>query len=164
MKQPRFQERSIDEISRRVERDGPAEPRVVHRRATEHRDAAGLYGVSQHELSVLGRSTDIAVFFDAAGNVAGWRDEGRKGTTWPIPASREAFLSAVVAELDLPRRTRLGRFRPVKLPPVGWTHEGVLFLGEPPGERDILQVWARPGDLRVIQCLYRSAPFGGGRP
>jgi len=160
----RLRKIAIDVIWQRVQRDGPPEPRVVHSQACDHWDAITLQSVSHHELSVLGRSSDIVVFFDEAGNVVGWRDDGRTGTRRPTPTGREAFRQAVVAELNLPRETRLGRLRAVRLPPVGWTHEGVLLLSRLPAPRDVLRVWARPGDLKVIQCLYGPPDVGGGKP
>jgi len=157
-----FVNRSIDEVRQRLEQAGPDEPRVVHRHGESLWDPVALYTLRREELTVLARSRDVVVFFDEAGNVRGWRDDGRKGTAWPIPASRETFLETVTAELDLPAGTRLGRFRPVRMPPIGWTHEGVLLLPAPGGPRDVLRVWVRPGDLRVIQCLYDRAPDEGG--
>lgn len=162
MKPDRYQDRSIDEINGRLSQHGPPEPRVVYADAQVQWNADVLYSLSRNKLAVLGRSTDIIVFFDAAGDVLGWRDDGRKGAEWAAPVSDDAFASAVTAELGLPADARLGRLRPIQLPPIGWTHEGVIFLKPIPTGQDTLRVWVNPQNLRIIQCLYDQSPVGGG--
>jgi hypothetical protein len=143
-----------EHIERRVRADGPPEPRVLCTHSRNEWNRELLRRTSFEEFHVLGRGADIMVFFNEAGQVAGWRDEGRKGAPMPGWVDREAFRLAVVEELDLPPQTRLGKLEPVELPPLGWTHEAVFFLADVPQPKDVLRVWAAPETLRVIQCLY----------
>ncbi len=145
-------ERSVAEIEQALGAE-PADRRIVHCEAEQHWSPEMLRNLSEHELHVLARAADIVVFFDAAGNEIGWRDDGRTGAPQPLWIDRDVFLQIVVAELGLPRDTRLGGLVPRELPPLGWTHEGVLFLKPDPGPADVLRVWVDPVGMRVIQCL-----------
>jgi hypothetical protein len=164
MKLDDAKKQALDLVTAAVAENGPPEPRVLHCHAEATWYPDMLRALSEHELSVLGRGTDIIVFFDTAGNVIGWRDDGRKGSQLPAWIDRDAFRSAVVAELDLSPDTRLGRLQPAELPPIGWTHEAVLFLAAVPRPDQIVRVWAAPDTLRVIQCLYGAAPGQEDRP
>ena len=156
MNEKELQRKAVAEIERCLTA-GPTEPRVVHCGSESAWNAALLCALSQHKLHVLARGGDIVVFFDAEGNEIGWRDDGRTGAAQPRWLDREWFRQFVVRELDLPPQTRLGQLRPVVLPPVGWTHEGVLIV--PPGlsARDVFRVWVDPDSNRVVQCLRGPA-------
>jgi len=146
-------ERAVTEIEQALGPE-PLNRRVVHCEADEEWYPETLRNVSAHRLNVLAPAADIVVFFDARGNEVGWRDDGRTGAPQPAWIDRNAFLQVVVSELELPRETWLGDLTPEELPPLGWTHAGVLFLKPVPGPADVLRVWVDPADLRVIQCLY----------
>ena len=140
---------------------GPPEPRIVHCEDEQAWSPLLLRTVSDHRLHVLGRDADIVVFFDNHGREIGWRDDGRRGEPQPILPGKEAFRLAVMAELDLPRNTRLAALASRELPPVGWTTAGVFLLKPVPQPEDTLRVWTNPKSLRVIQCLL--GPVAGGR-
>jgi hypothetical protein len=152
-----LQERSRAEIEQALDHE-PADRRIVHCEADEQWSAELLRRVSEHNLTVLARSADLVVFFDADGREIGWRDEGRTGATGPRWIGRDVFLQIVMAELELPPDVRLGNLTPRELPPLGWTHEGVLFLKPAPSAADVLRVWVDPVGLRVIQCLAGPPP------
>ena len=145
--------RASDEIERRVVADGPPEPRVLHVEEEEEWSPVSLRMRSMHDLAVLGRGGDIVVFFDDEGRELGWRDDTCTGAAQPAWIDRDAFREAMIAQLDLPETTRLGKLEPAELPPVGWTHESVLFLAPVPAPSQVLRVWVDPANLRVIQCL-----------
>jgi hypothetical protein len=155
-----FEERSVAEIERALGHE-PADRRVVHCEGDEEWSPQLLRKLSEHTLNVLTRSADIVIFFDADGHEIGWRDEGRRGAARPMWIDRELFLSIVVAELQLPRDTRLGSLMPRELPPLGWTHEGVLFLKSTPTPTDVWRVWVDPVHMGVIQCLAGPAEEPG---
>ena len=159
-----FQDRSVEEITRRLAADEPPQPRVIPTHSQTEWNPEFLRTLSWHESHVLGRGADICVFFDKEGRAIGWRDDGRKGTEKPALIDRDAFLKAVVEELGLPSETRLGKLEPRELPPLGWTHEAVLFLKPVPNPDQILRVWVSPENLRVIQCLYGPTPSTGEKP
>jgi len=154
------EEKAIQEILARVLKGGPPEPRVLLCGEETEWDPGLLLNLSDHKLHVLGRSHDIVVFFDPEGRVIGWRDDGRRGTEKPAIVERDAFLRVMIKDLDLPPDTRLGRLEPAELPPVGWTHEAILFLKPVPEPEDILRIWVSPETLSVIQCLYKRSPHG----
>ncbi|MFO0837821.1 MAG: hypothetical protein U1D55_04795 [Phycisphaerae bacterium] len=131
----------------------PAGRRIIHCEDDEQWYPEMLRLVSTHRLHVLAPAADIVVFFDAQGNEIGWRDDGRLGAAQPSWIDRDLFLRIVVSELELPAATRVGKLMPEQLPPLGWTHAGVLFLKENPNEADVLRVWVDPENQRVIQCL-----------
>ena len=149
---------AIQEIASRVSAHGPPEPSVLLERSRTQWVAPLLREMHSCQLHVLGRSSDLILFFDEAGQFIGWRDDGRQGAFLPSTIDRQAVRKAVIAELDLPPRTRLGRAECVELPPVGWTIQAVLFLAAVPSPREILRVWISPNDYKVIQCLYGPAP------
>jgi hypothetical protein len=126
----------------------------------EHLDEqTGFYSdvrrrISDHKFAVLTKSDDIIVFFNRPGKFIGWRDDGRKGTSVESPVERETLFRAISEELDLPKEAVLSRARPRLLPPVGWTHEAVVFLEPAPAPEQVLHVWVNPLTQRVIQCLY----------
>jgi len=103
------------------------------------------------EWSVLEPAPAIVTYFDSVGRFVGWRDEGRMGGPTRFPLDANLATARVRAELGLPPTVRVGRTRVVELPPVGWTAEIVFFLAVPPGPGQVLTVWARPDDYRVIQ-------------
>jgi hypothetical protein len=150
---------AIDSIDQLVTKSGPPSPRVIHTNTESEWNPIMLRNLAEHEINVLGLSTDIVVFFDENGNLIGWRDDGRKGAAQSTIVDQQAFLQAVITELELPKETKLSRLRAVELPPLGWTQEGVLFLKPVPQPGDILRVWTNPNDLKVIQCLYDSSPY-----
>lgn len=164
MTQTGLDQRAVQEILWRVREQGPPKPRVVHCNEETEWDPESLRTLSEHELHVLGRAPDMVVFFDPDGNAIGWRDDGLRGSERPVEVQRDAFLEAMIEQLDLPEETRLGRARPAELPPYGWTQEGVLFLKPAAGPEDILRVWAVPQLLRVIQCLYDRSPYARSTP
>ncbi len=149
---------ALAEVEARVQADGPPQPRVLQVHAEAEWVSELFRRLSVHEFHVLGRGPDLVVFFDDQGKITGWRDDGRRGTEQPAWVDREGFLKAVVGELGLPKATRLGRLEPVELPPLGWTHQAVLFLARIPEENQVLRVWASPENLRVIQCLSGPLP------
>jgi hypothetical protein len=153
-------QKAVQTILDLVTKEGPPEPRVVLCDKEAEWDPDLLLNVSDITLHVLGRSSDMIVFFDHEGKVIGWRDDGQQGTEKPTLVDRAFFLRAMIEELDLPPETRLGRLGPAELPPVGWTHEAVLFLNPVPQPEDILRVWVSPETLSVIQCLYNRSPYG----
>ena len=114
--------------------------------------------LSDHFFSVLSQGSEITVFFDTAGQVAGWRDDGRKGTMVALEPNRETLLAAVRSELELTGEAWLGEVKSVVLPPVGWTHQAIVFTRRLPEPGDVVRVWVDPQNLRIIQCLY-----GAGR-
>src|SRR4030042_3035727 len=154
MNDQELEARSIQEIPRRGDQDGPPEPHVLNTDSQTEWDARMLRRISMNTLHVLGRAADLIIFFDQIGKVTGWRDDGRKGTEMPRWVDRDLFLKVVINELDLPKETRLGNFDAVELPPVGGTYQAVLFLAPVPQPDQILRVWVSPENLRVIQCLY----------
>jgi hypothetical protein len=160
MNEKELEAKAVEKIHARILADGPPEPVIMsgHNEAGWNQDL--LYTLSEHELHVLGRGADIVVFFDYGGKVIGWRDDGRKGTAKPSWVDRGAFLKAVMDELGLPEDTRLGSLEPVELPPVGWTHQAVLFLAPVQQSDQVLRIWASPENLRVIQCLYGPSSEG----
>jgi hypothetical protein len=144
--------RAIDFVEVALQ-DAPAGHRTVHME-----QEAGYFPdvkrrVSDHKFSVLAPSTDLVVFFDSGGQLLGWRDDGRKGTAVSVPVFPDRLRTAVVAELELDPQAWLGEVKSVVLPPVGWTHEAVVFLKKIPEADDVLRVWVDPIDLRIIQCL-----------
>jgi len=145
---------AVAKIDSLVKTNGPREPRVQHRSGEETWFPNMLEHFSEHVLHVLELGGDVVVFFDAAGAITGWRDEGRRGAEKPAWIDRDAFLRVVRDELQLPATATLGKLEPAELPPVGWTHEAIIFLKPMPGDRDVLRAWVSPADLRVIQCLY----------
>jgi hypothetical protein len=159
-----LEQQACREISQRVAICGPREPRVLNVNCETGWDDGLLRTISRNELHVLGRVPDIVVFLDKAGKVIGWRDDGEKGAEMPPWVDREAFRQAVVAELGLPEGTRLGALEPVELPPLGWTHQAVLFLTRVPSDEQILRIWVAPQNLHIIQCLSGPlVPPGGAR-
>ena len=153
MNEKDLENKAIEEIER-VAADGPPEPRVVHCEAETEWYPDLLCNLSEHRLHVLGRRSDIIVFFDDEGKEIGWRDDGRTGARQPGWIARDVLLGFVVQELDLPKQTRLGKLAPRELPPLGWTHEAVLFLSPTPTPDQVVRVWVNPETHRVIQCLY----------
>ena len=159
-----LQRKAVAAIEGRVAADGPPEPRVIAERSAAEWQADLLRTLVEHELHVLGRAADIIVYFDDGGNVTGWRDDGRKGTERPAVVAKDMFLKSMIEQLGLPGDTLLGRLRQAQLPPLGWTHEAVLFVASAPEPQHILRVWASPERLRIIQCLYGPAPSAGRQP
>jgi len=161
MKEEELEKMVHQEVLRRVERDGPTEPRVINAGGQTEWNSSLLCNVNSNELHVLERAADIIFFFDNVGKVTGWRDDGRTGSPMPAWVDKEIFLKTVVGELGLPKSTRLGCLEPVELPPLGWTHYAVLFLSPVPANDEILRLWVSPKTLRVIQCLYgpKNAPL-----
>ena len=156
MKQADLEDQAIAEIEQMVAGITP-EPRVVRCEGATEWNPVLLARVAEHELHVLARGGDIVVFFGGEGNEIGWRDDGRTGAAQPGWIDRESFRAFVVRELELPEETRLGQLQPRLLPPIGWTHEGVLFLSPTPTPDQVLRVWVDPEHDRVIQCLYGPA-------
>lgn len=150
-----FRARAIEEV-RSATGGAAREPRFVHVESNAEWNPSLLRQLSSHRLTVLARAADIVVFFDDAGEFTGWRDDGRLGAPSHQPVDRDAFLKAVIAELELPAESTLGRVRCIELPPVGWTHEGIVFRASPPGPRDVMTVWTDPKSGRVIQCLLAT--------
>ncbi len=160
MNETEQEQRAIQEIEQAIA-DVPPEPRIVHTEAEVEWYPDLLCSLSEHWLHVLARDGDIVVFFDEDGKEIGWRDDGRKGTEQPSWIDRESFRTFVVRELELPEETRLGQLKPRVLPPVGWTHEGVLFLLATPTPDEVLRVWVDPEHNHVIQCLFGPVDRGG---
>jgi hypothetical protein len=158
MNQDGLKSRSLEEVKRRIKDGGPPGPQVVFYNTETEWDPDMMCSLSEYEFHVLGRSADIIVYFDPDGNMVGWRDDGRKGSEEPGVVDEQGFLEAMIQRLELPMETRLSRLRPVELPPIGWTHEGILFLSPVPEPEDILRVWVDPMTLRVIQILYDRSP------
>ena len=164
MNEEQLEQKAVEEILQRVTADGPPEPLVVHTHGETEWEPDQLRSVSRNELNVLGRVPDILVFLDGDGKVTGWRDDGQKGTAMPAIVDREMFRKTIVSQLDLPPGTILGQLEAVELPPLGWTHQAVLFLAPVPEEDQILRIWVAPETLRVIQCLYGPRPSPGENP
>jgi hypothetical protein len=116
--------------------------------------------ISDHKFAVLAEGDDMLVFFDRKGQFLGWRDDGRKGVAIESPVVGQELFRAVAQELELPPTAALSRAVPRYLPPVGWTHEAIIFLKPAPAPEEVLRVWVSPQTLRVIQCLY--GPEGQG--
>lgn len=161
MNEDELRDKAIAEVSVAVE-DVATESRVVHCESETDWYPDLLRNLSEHRLNVLSRGADVIVFFDEDGNEIGWRDDGRTGTEIPHLIDRESFRTHVVRELDLPETAVLGRLRPIRLPPVGWTHEGVLFLSKTAQPDQVVRVWMDPEGHRVIQCLFGTV--GGNQP
>jgi hypothetical protein len=158
MSTPSYPERSVAEIERALGRE-PRDRRIVHCEEDTAWNPDLLRTLSEHSLNILAQAADIVVFFGADGREVGWRDDGRMGAPQPRWIDRELFRQIVVSGLKLPPDTRLGDLRPRELPPLGWTHEGVLLLKPDAGPGDVLRVWVDPGSQRVIQCI--AGPLGG---
>jgi len=158
-----LEHRSIREVTRLVTEDGPPEPHVINTDSETEWNSTRLRHINDNTLHILGRSGDIIVFFDSDRKLIGWRDDGRKGTRMPAWVDSGGLLRALIHELDLPKETRLGSLEPAELPPLGWTHQAVLFLAPVPSDEQIIRVWVSPQDLRVIQCLFgpRGTREGG---
>jgi len=161
MKDEELQKLARQEIVRRVEQDGPTQPRVINADSQTEWSSSLLCNVNANELHVLERAPNIILFFNDMGMVIGWRDDGRAGSSMPTWVDKEAFLKSVVDELGLPKDVRLGSLEPVELPPLGWTHYAIIFLALVPADDEILRLWVSPKTLRVIQCLYgpKNAPL-----
>jgi hypothetical protein len=134
--------------------DAPSGRRLVQRDSVADSYPGEHRRISDHFFSVLNQGSDVTVFFDTAGQVSGWRDDGRRGTMMALEPNREALLAAVRSELELTGEAWLGEVKPVVLPPAGWTHQAVVFTRRSPGRGDVVRVWVDPQNLRIIQCLY----------
>ena len=156
MQQEELKQRATEHLRTRVGGHLPPDSQLVHRDETYEWDQYLLRQVSQHEYNLLTRGADLIMYFNHDGELIGWRDDGRKGSTWPAVIDREAFLDSVIAELDLEKGTRLGQLEPRKLSPLGWTHQGVLFEPGRPHQENVIKVWAEPETLKVIQWLRQS--------
>jgi len=162
MKEEELQIKAIEEIRRHIQESGPQDPRVVHCWTETNWDSIILRDISRNRINILGPMPDILVFFNTEGKMTGWRDEGCQGTEKPSWMDSNAFLRIMIEKLDLPEETRLSFFQVKKLPPLGWTYEGILFLNSTPEPEEILRVWVSPRDLRIIQVLYGSSISQGG--
>jgi hypothetical protein len=156
VQQEELNRRATEHIRRRVENYLPPDSQIVHRDETDEWDQHLLRQISQHEYNLLTRGADLVMYFNNDGGLIGWRDDSRKGSVYPAVVDRDAFLDSVIAELDLKKDTRLGQLEPRKLPPLGWTHEGVLFEPGQPHKENVIRVWAEPETLKVIQWLHQS--------
>jgi len=161
-----LERRAIQRIHERLGSEGPPEQRIVHCDVDDEWDSNMLRDTSRHKLHVLGRAPDAVVFFSDLGTILGWRDDGRTGADHAAIVDRDAFLTVIASELELPKGTYLGKLEPVELPPFGWVHEGVLFLSPRPRPDQVLRVWVDPKNLKVIQCLrdQQDGTSKGGRP
>jgi hypothetical protein len=161
MTEQELQAKAVREIASAVGKV-PPEPRVVYCEAETEWNEELLRNLSEHKLHVLARGADIVVFFDKTGREIGWRDDGRIGTAQPRPFARDALREMIVLELELPATARLGTVQTRELPPLGWTHEALVYLAAVPAPEQMVRVWVSPDDYRVIQCLY--GPFGAEGP
>lgn len=143
--------------------DAPAGQRLLQRDSESDEYPELTRTISDHFFSILNPGTDITVFFDAQGTIAGWRDHGRRGVAVSAISPRESLLAAVKNELQLSQEAWLGDVKPALFPPSGWTTQAVVFTRRAPGEQDIVRVWVDPSTLRIIQCLYGAAPPAGIR-
>lgn len=113
-----------------------------------------LRTLSEHKMAALRPGGDIVVFFDASGQVKGWRDDGRLGAAVQVNIDKDVVVRAAVDELELPANTRAGVCRGVELPPVGWTMEIVLFPPANSPHPPLIRAWVSPQTQRVVQVLF----------
>ena len=135
-------------------------------RAVEREGSATWYPslmrtLSEHELSILEPGGDLVVYFDAAGQMIGWRDDGRLGSAAELDLGRDTTAQLAIRELELPAGTRAGDCRTAVLEPLGYTMEIVLF--PPPGgpPADLVRAWIAPQSQKVIQVLWGVAAGPG---
>jgi len=150
------QERAVNHVKGLVADSGPNGTRVVYCEVNTQWFPDMLRMISQHRLHVLAPAADMVVFFDKAGAMLGWRDDGRLGVEAAVPADEKALMQSVRDELGLPSSARMGKVAPRQLPPLGWTHQATIFFGLGTRPEFMARAWIAPQTLGVIQYLRET--------
>ncbi len=123
--------------------------------------AGAVHQIREVRGSVLAAGPDLVVFFDPAGRIIGWRDDGRLGAAMKPATIPEGHWAQVAAELELPAGAELRRTALRFIDPLGWTTEFRVRLVTRSGT-DTLRAWANPSHGKVIQVLFPAEPVREG--
>ncbi|MHC5109031.1 MAG: hypothetical protein ACYTHJ_04040 [Planctomycetota bacterium] len=159
MKETELEQMACDEVRRAIA--GNVEgARIVHCEAEAAWDSAEFRTRSDHRLHVLAPGPDIVLFYDDDDEFQGWRDEGRKGAGIAHAIDPELLRQIVINELDLSQDAQLGEAIPSELPPLGWTHEALLYTSPLRQAESAIRAWVDPGSFKIIQCIYGKMAEG----
>ena len=164
MEQADLHNLAVEAIRGQVLAKGPADPKVVAVQDWTEWDPGSLRTLAEHELTILEKEADLVVFFEASGTVAGWRDDGRLGLSYPVDLDRGSLGETLAGELDLDPGFRVGQITPVLLPHVGWTIKAVIFLARRPRDDQVARAWVNPQTRKVIQFVRGSAVLSDEGP